>query len=238
MAAPAFKEINHLISSIPGDVCSGRQPEFLYKLSFETKGIGEIVEIGTNVGKTAIALAYGQKVKNGKPVYSIDIYEHPDIGKNLEKAGVADYVNRIVLPSHKMAKQWEKPIEMLWIDGDHSYRGVCSDIRNWAHFVVPGGIVAFHDYPGHRHSQEVWKALRKYIFKDPYLYRVISDRAAGSIIVFQKLHRQPVLKNPGQRFKNRLYWLYRNARSLLVRYFPGLAKRIKNSSITSSRNGR
>jgi len=229
MSAPAFKDINNIIKSIPGDVCSGKQPEFLYKLSFSTKGSGEIVEIGTNVGKTAIALAYGQKVKKGKSIYSIDIYEHPDIKKNLEKAEVADYVNRIIMPSHKMAKEWQKPIELLWIDGDHSYQGVCYDIKNWTPFVAVGGVIAFHDYPGHRRSKEVWKALRKYLFKKPYTFRVISDREAGSIIAFRKISREPGKKSIKHRFKNRLYWIYRNTRSLVVQYFPGLAKRIKDS---------
>lgn len=228
MPAPTFKEINVIIESVPGEVCSGTQPEFLYELSYGTKGIGEIVEIGTNVGKTAIALAYGQKVKKGKPVYSIDIYEHPDIKKNLEKAGVTDYVNRIIMPSHKMAKKWEKPIELLWIDGDHSYKGVCYDIKNWVHFVVGGGVIAFHDYPGHRRSKEVWKALRKYLFKKPYTYRVISDREAGSIIAFRKITAKPPGKNTARRFKGSMYWMYRNIRSIIVRYFPGLAKRIKD----------
>jgi len=229
MQAPEFKEINALIETIPGDVCSGTQPEFLYKLSFGTEGTGEIVEIGTNVGKTAIALAYGQKVKKGMPIYSIDIYEHPDIKKNLEKAGVTDYVNRFVMPSRKMAKTWEKPIELLWIDGDHSYKGVCYDIKHWVRFVAVGGVIAFHDYPGHKRSKEVWKALRKYLFKNPYTYRVLSDREAGSIIAFRKINREPGMENTGGRFKNRLYWLYRNTRSLAVAYFPGLAKRIKDS---------
>ena len=229
MSSPAFKDINNIIESIPGEVCSGTQPEFLYKLSYSTEGIGEIVEIGTNVGKTAIALAYGQKVKKGKPIYSIDIYEHPDIKKNLEKAGVTDYINRIIMPSHKMAKKWEKPIALLWIDGDHSYRGVCYDIKKRTHFVAAGGVIAFHDYPGHKCSKEVWKALRKYLFKNPYTYRVISDREAGSIIAFRKINREPRKKSIGCRFKNRLYWMYRNARSLGVQYFSGLAKRIKDS---------
>lgn len=229
MPAPTFKEINDMIESVPGDVCSAPQPEFLYKLSYETKGTGEIVEIGTNVGKTAIALAYGQKVKKGKPITSIDIYEHPDIKRNLEKAKVTDYVNRIIMPSHKMAKKWEKPIQLLWIDGDHSYKGVCFDIKNWVRFIAVGGVIAFHDYPGHRQSQEVSKALRKYFFKNPYAYRVISDREAGSIIAFRKINREPGEKKPGTRFKNRLYWMYRNARSLAVQYFPGLAKRIKDT---------
>lgn len=229
MPAPTFKEVNDIIESIPGEVCSGTQPEFLYILSYGTKGIGEIVEIGTNVGKTAIALAYGQKVKKGKHICSIDIYEHPDIKKNLEKADVTDYVNLIIMPSHTMAKTWEKPIELLWIDGDHSYKGVCYDIKNWVHFVVVGGVIAFHDYPGHRCSKEVWKALRKYLFKNPYTYRVFSDREAGSIIAFRKINQEKKGKNIKCRFKNRFYWIYRNARSLGVQYFPWLAKRIKDS---------
>ena len=229
MAIPSFKEISEIIESIPGDVCQEPQPEFLYKLSYHTEGNGEIVEIGTNVGKTAIALAYGQKVKNGKRIHSIDIYEHPHIQSNLEKAGVTDYVDRIVLPSHKAAKHWDKPIELLWIDGDHSYRGVCADIRNWSDFVVPGGIIAFHDYPGHRRGKEVWKALRKYIFRDPYRYQVISDRDVGSIIAFRKLDLATAENPPIKAFKESLYWTYRNARSLAVRVFPGLARRIKDS---------
>lgn len=229
MQPPPFKDIKVIIESIPAEVCRGKQPEFLYKLSYSTEGIGEIVEIGTNVGKTAIALAYGQKVKKGKPIYSIDIYEHPDIKKNLEKAGITDYVNRIVMPSHKMAEKWEKPIELLWIDGDHSFKGVCYDIKNWVRFVAGGGVIAFHDYPGHERSKEVWKALRKYLFKNPYTYRVISDREAGSIIAFRKINQAQGEKNIGSRFKSRLYWMYRNARSLVVKYFPGLAKRIKDS---------
>ncbi len=233
MTEPSFIEINNIIEAIPGDVCRSPQPEFLFQLSRATKGIGAIVEIGTNVGKTAIAMGYGQKIKNGRPIFSIDIYEHPDVKKNLEKAGVADYVTRIVLPSHQMAKQWKQPIELLWIDGDHSYRGVCSDIKNWVPFVLVGGLIAFHDYPGHRQSKEVWRALRKYLFKNPYQFRLISDREVGSIIVFKKLPNKPTKSNPAKRIKNHLYWLYRNARSIAVNCFPRLAKRFKDSKKTN-----
>ncbi len=227
MSEPIFSHINEIISIVHGEVCTSQQMEFLYKLSYETKGTGEIVEIGTNIGKTAIALAYGQKVKKGKPIHSIDIYEHPDIVKNLELGGVSDYVNRIVLPSHKIAGKWDKLIELLWIDGDHSYKGVCSDIKNWTPFVIPGGLIALHDYPGHRNSLEVWKGVKKYFLRYPYRYRVISDREAGSIIVFRKLPYNPQKIKIGKKIKNNIYWLYRNLRSIAVHYFPGLAQSIK-----------
>ena len=41
---------------------------------------------------------------------------------------------------------FKTPIHLLFIDGDHSYATVRADIANWTPKVVPGGIVAFHDY--------------------------------------------------------------------------------------------
>ena len=36
-------------------------------------------------------------------------------------------------------------IDLLFIDGDHSYDGVQADIFAWILHVAPGGVVAFHD---------------------------------------------------------------------------------------------
>jgi cephalosporin hydroxylase len=38
-----------------------------------------------------------------------------------------------------------KPIDLLFIDGDHTYDGVKKDFLLYRHFVKPGGIIAFHD---------------------------------------------------------------------------------------------
>lgn len=41
---------------------------------------------------------------------------------------------------------WNKPIDLLFIDGDHSYEGVQKDYLLWALHVRPGGTILFHDY--------------------------------------------------------------------------------------------
>jgi len=37
-------------------------------------------------------------------------------------------------------------IDLLVVDGDHSYEGVCRDIEAWVPLLSPSGIIAFHDY--------------------------------------------------------------------------------------------
>jgi predicted O-methyltransferase YrrM len=38
-----------------------------------------------------------------------------------------------------------RPVDLLFIDGDHSYDGVRADHRAYAPLVRPGGVIAFHD---------------------------------------------------------------------------------------------
>lgn len=38
-----------------------------------------------------------------------------------------------------------RPIDFLFVDGDHSYDGVLADFKMFSPLVRPGGVVAFHD---------------------------------------------------------------------------------------------
>jgi len=42
-----------------------------------------------------------------------------------------------------------RPVDMLFIDGDHSYDGVKADYEMYAPLVRPGGLVGFHDILPH-----------------------------------------------------------------------------------------
>ena len=44
------------------------------------------------------------------------------------------------------AKTYDLQADMVFIDGDHSYEGVCGDIKIWMKNLRPGGILAVHDY--------------------------------------------------------------------------------------------
>lgn len=47
--------------------------------------------------------------------------------------------------SYDVCKNWDKPIDFLFIDGDHSYEGCLRDWKEWSPFISKNGIVAFHD---------------------------------------------------------------------------------------------
>lgn len=40
----------------------------------------------------------------------------------------------------------ERNPNMVFVDGDHSYEGCKGDIEAWLPYIVPGGIIAVHDF--------------------------------------------------------------------------------------------
>lgn len=48
--------------------------------------------------------------------------------------------------SADIAATWEKPIDFLYIDGDHSLEGIYTDLYSWVPKVKVGGIISGHDY--------------------------------------------------------------------------------------------
>jgi predicted O-methyltransferase YrrM len=58
--------------------------------------------------------------------------------------------------SAAVAARWEGPVDLVFIDGDHSEEGVRADWDGWNGFVEPGGAVVFHDA---RESQQGGRGL-------------------------------------------------------------------------------
>jgi predicted O-methyltransferase YrrM len=55
-------------------------------------------------------------------------------------------------------------VDLLFIDGDHSYDGVRADFEDYAPLVRPGGLIAFHDVDSANHPasqvDRLWTQLR------------------------------------------------------------------------------
>jgi len=103
--------------------------------------------------------------------------------------------------STKVAQNWTKPIDLLFIDGDHRYVGVKRDILAWSKWVKVNGMMAFHDYGN---GTGVPRAIRNEILSHPWLWQVISDREYGSIFVVKRLVSEENSKSKWQ--EQRLWW--------------------------------
>ena len=61
------------------------------------------------------------------------------------KTGLFEKVAFINLPSREAARAWRRPISLLFIDGDHSFRRVKGDFDAWDPHVCLSGIIVFDD---------------------------------------------------------------------------------------------
>jgi predicted O-methyltransferase YrrM len=139
---------------------SDEEAETLFALAKRCAGRGVIVEIGSHQGRSTICLALGSRAGAGAPVHAID----PRKGRlletfrqNLDHAGVADMVVTHVQRSADAHAEFppDQPVELLFIDGAHTYDAAKLDFELWEPHVVDGGHVVMHDTIGFAGSRRV-----------------------------------------------------------------------------------
>ena len=74
---------------------------------------------------------------------SVDTFEV--LRENIRSLGLEPQVEIRRATSEEVARGWSEPIDVLFIDGDHSYEGVKRDWNLFSPFVRPFGTVIFHD---------------------------------------------------------------------------------------------
>ena len=88
-------------------------------------------------------------------VYAVDPHHHSrecpeaetldEFLANLARNGLSDVVDPLVMTSEEAAAHITGPVELLFIDGDHSYETVRRDAELWLPRLIEGGTVMFHD---------------------------------------------------------------------------------------------
>lgn len=113
------------------------------------------LEIGVDEGRSlTVAHHYA---KEGVWTVGVDYIDSPNRGPymNIPLGWNPQGVSLITHGSHCMfihgdsemvAQLFDRPISLLFIDGDHSYEGVQKDHNAWVHKVKKGGTVLYHDY--------------------------------------------------------------------------------------------
>ena len=147
------------------------EAHFMVECINKTKRLpGVIVEIGSFLGRSSVVIARAAK-ENQDDVYCIDIWDNsvylalPEERRqhyrkqvvipqntfkqfiaNMKAAGVYDVITPIRGKSECVAKTWDEPIKLLFIDACHEYEYVIKDCLLWKDHIVKDGFLLFHDY--------------------------------------------------------------------------------------------
>ena len=102
-----------------------------------------MMEIGVRHGVATLALLQACKETNGR-LTSLEISEEfaTVALERVEAAGLSEYWTLSLTNSNDYTSG---PLDLLWIDGDHSYEQCKRDVENHAPKVRPGGYVLMHD---------------------------------------------------------------------------------------------
>ncbi len=149
------------------DVSEG---EALYAIAQEAGKMGPCMEIGSYCGKSTLCIGAACK-ETGSILFTVDhhrgseeqqpgeAYFDPDLfnfqtfqvdtftifRETLRQADLLDTVVPLVCQSHVAARCWETQLALVFIDGGHAVKTVHLDYDSWAHHIMPGGYLVFHD---------------------------------------------------------------------------------------------
>jgi predicted O-methyltransferase YrrM len=114
---------------------------------------GLALEVGSFKGKSSSFLASG--LKSTSRLVCVDTWDNSAMPYDAPTDSMSDFLKNTAIygdliephrgESARVAERWSRPLDVLFIDGDHSYEGCSSDLKAWLPFVKPGGWVAFHD---------------------------------------------------------------------------------------------
>jgi predicted O-methyltransferase YrrM len=140
------------IGSIPGYLhpVEGR---FLRWLGGRVPPNGLALEVGSFKGKSSSFLASG--LKPSARLVCVDTWRNSAMPYDAPSDSMSDFLKNTarfgnLIETHRgesarVAEQWSRPLDVLFIDGDHSYEGCSTDMKAWIPLVRAGGWVAFHD---------------------------------------------------------------------------------------------
>lgn len=145
--------------------CSPWEGAFLEGLAANCPDPARVVEIGTGKGSSLARIMYGLSLHQDVRVWTIDLLEQDEAKDALEAAQIPNWrYEFLVGDSAEIGKTpgWEK-LDLVFVDGSHSYEGVVADVGAWMPHLKPEGVFVFHDYRNRKHR--VTKAVDETMVK-------------------------------------------------------------------------
>jgi predicted O-methyltransferase YrrM len=179
-------QLNHGVASLQID-----EAALLYSLARDVR-TGPIAEIGRFKGGSTVMIATA--LPEGIELWSYDLLvplraDMPgesldeELSAALERLGVAHKVHLVVGDSRTVEPP-PAPLELVFVDGDHSYTGAKADVERWGELIRPGGQLLMHDAVDSGLYGNVYPGVSRVateLGRDPKWTR---QRGAGSIAHF------------------------------------------------------
>ncbi|MHC5906469.1 class I SAM-dependent methyltransferase [Streptomyces sp. S6] len=143
----------------------------LYAAAVEVGALGlPLLEVGTYCGRSAVLLADAAR-RAGVVALTVDHHRgseeqqpgweyhdpetvDPELGlmdtlptfrRTLHRAGLEDHVVALVGRSPQIARLWNSPLGLVFVDGGHTDEHATADYEGWAPHVAEGGLLVIHD---------------------------------------------------------------------------------------------
>jgi predicted O-methyltransferase YrrM len=127
---------------------------FLYRKALSVGHRKKIVEIGSYLGASSCFLAIAAK-ERGSTVHCIDTWNNEgmtegprDTYTEFMKNTVyyQDVIKPLRMRSEQAALLFNGPIDLLFLDGDHSYEAITMDLSLWVPKMTMGAWLILHDF--------------------------------------------------------------------------------------------
>jgi predicted O-methyltransferase YrrM len=137
---------------------------FLFNLAASLPARGNYLEVGSWMGLSSIIVANGllANVNLDARVWCVDTWEgsaehqvldvvkngglYETFRRNVEDAQMEHFIQPLRGPSTEVARRWQgPPLDLIFVDGDHSAAGCYADLRAWRPLLAPGGRMLGHD---------------------------------------------------------------------------------------------
>ena len=152
----------------------------LFDAAMHGKGDGFILEIGADMGQSAIPMAIASKMAGREKVFSIDIDRgRPDnffernsqwqsgasrwkkFIQTLVLCGVEDWVIPIGCDSMDAWQFLNLQLRLLYVDGNHDRPHTDNDILKYSEKLISGGLIFVHDY--HEEETGTYNSVNEHI---------------------------------------------------------------------------
>ncbi len=209
---------------------SANESTFLALLAAVPTAQGEVLEIGSFKGRSTVILARASELAGDAFINAVDpmnapsdtdpslggeTSSFPDFKNNLERHRVTDRVRHHKMLSTELAETWNRPLRLLWIDGDHTHKGTKLDLDSFLPFLSDGAIVAMHDV-----LHEFEGGIRVFL-EDMILSKHFGASGLCGSIGWAQYHKEPKHAEP---FYDSKIELYRKACRLIP--FVALDRRV------------